>query len=311
MEIFLDGEKIFEHNFNPAGQKILIAFTSSAIGDTLAMLPYVELFQKVHGCKIFVFVKKHLRDLIKKFYPNLNLVSEITMNYYATFYFVVLMSDMLPLPKDPRTMSLTKFGGMILGLENKIPPLPKFFPTADRKISEPYVCIAVQASSTPKSWLYPEGWEIVCDYLKNLGYRVLCIDKNKIQTGLGYKIKKPKGAEDFTGNIPLTERAEMLYYAEFFIGLGSGLSWLANAVGCKVILISGFSQDFCEFETPYRIRNNFVCNGCYNDVRNPSFAQKICPHYSGTERELECQKKISPQQIIQAIDNLIADKKNL
>ena len=310
VEIFLDGEKIFEHILNLKDKKVLIVFTSPAIGDTLALMPYVAAFEKIHGCKIFIYVKDYLRDLIKNFYPNISQVKEITTDYYATFYFAFIMGEMLSLPADTRTLPLDRVGGLTLGMENFIPPLPKFSPTKKRKIKTPYVCIAVQGSGTPKGWHYPNGWEIVCDYLKKLGYRVLCIDKNKIEKDIyNYKIEKPKGAENFCGDIPLIERANMLYYADFFIGLGSGLSWLANAVGCKVILIAGFSQDWCEFYTPYRIANRFVCNGCFNDVRELPFKSKMCPIYLGTENEIECSKKISPHQVIQAIENLIADKK--
>ena len=38
----------------------------------------------------------------------------------------------------------------------------------------------------------------------------------------------PYGAEDFTGRRPLQERIDLLYHADFFIGLSSGLSWVAN-----------------------------------------------------------------------------------
>ena len=204
-------------------------------------------------------------------------------------------------------MSLERQGGVILGLK-EIPPLPKFTPTADRKIPEPYVCIAVQASTTAKGWLYPHGWDIVVDYLKSLGYRVLCIDKNKSETKNGYTIQKPKGAEDFTGDISLIDRANMLYHAEFFIGISSGLSWVANAVGCEVVLISGVTQNWYEFFTPYRVANRYVCNGCFNDARAPIFSVETCHRYSGTMRELECQKKISPRQVLNAIEKLIVDK---
>jgi len=118
----------------------------------------------------------------------------------------------------------------------------------------------------------------------------------------------PAGAEDFTGNIPIIQRANMLYYAEFFIGLSSGLSWLAHSVGCPVVLICGFSQDWHEFHTPYRVANRLVCNGCYNDIRATFLRENFCLKYLGTERELECQKKISPRQVIRAIKNLLGDR---
>ena len=99
----------------------------------------------------------------------------------------------------------------------------------------------------------------------------------------------------------------MLYHAEFFIGLGSGLSWVANAVGCPVVMICGFSQDWFEFHTPYRVVNRLTCTGCLNDVR-VDFIGKRCPYHKGTDRELECQKKISPRAVIDAINRLIEDK---
>ena len=307
VEIFRESEKVFEHIQDLGGQEVLMVFVSKAMGDTLALLPHVSEFQKVYGCKVKIFLQKYLREAAKNLYPDLEQTDKISYDYYATYYLSHFAGETLVLPNDCRTIPLEKVGGINLGLK-KIPQLPTFKPTENRKIAEPYVCIAVQGSSTWKAWLYPGGWDVVVDYLKSLGYRVLCIDKNKVVTGDGYKIAKPKGAEDFTGNIPLIERANMLCYAEFFIGLGSGLSWLAHYVGCKVVMIGGFSQDWYEFDAAYRVSNKFVCNGCFNDVSVPVWTDRICPYYLGTEREFECQKKISPRQVINAIDRLITDR---
>lgn len=98
----------------------------------------------------------------------------------------------------------------------------------------------------------------------------------------------------------------MLYHAEFFIGLSSGLAWVANAVNCPVVMICGFSQDWFEFYTPYRVANRLVCNGCFNDVH--AIFMGGCPRHKGTTRELECQKKIYPAHVIDAINRLIIDE---
>ena len=188
-----------------------------------------------------------------------------------------------------------------------IPPKAEFRPTEPPPCAEPYVCISVQASSARKAWLWPDGWEIVVEYLKQLGYRVFCIDKSKKEVSHGFTICKPEGAEDFTGDLPLLERANMLYHAEFFIGLGSGLAWLADAVDCPVVMICGFSQDWCEFYTPYRVANRNVCNGCFNNV-NVSYTTERCHFHKDTPRELECQKEISPIMVINAIERVIVDK---
>ena len=306
VEVFRDGEKVFEHSFDPTGQRILIFARSSAIGDNLALLPHVREFLKKYDCELFLWIIPELRELVKNLYPEIQQVENLTYDYYATFYLMAFVGSVLPFPLDGKTMPLEKAGSIVLGNET-VPTLPQFKPTAERKIAEPYICIGVQASTPAKSWLYPGGWDVVIDYLKSLGYRVLCIDQRQVVTGDGYSMQKPESAEDFTGNISLLERANMLYHAEFFIGLSSGLSWLANAVGCHVVLISGVTQDWYEFYTPYRVSNRFVCNGCFNDIRAPLFAVNVCWRYKGTKRELECQKNISPRQVIDAVEKLIIE----
>ena len=100
----------------------------------------------------------------------------------------------------------------------------------------------------------------------------------------------------------------MLSHAEFFIGLPSGLSWLARTAGCPVVMIGGFSLYWCEFPTPYRVYNPLVCGGCYNDVRL-SWKETICPRQIGVpERQFECSTKITPRMVTAAIDRLRRDR---
>jgi autotransporter strand-loop-strand O-heptosyltransferase len=49
---------------------------------------------------------------------------------------------------------------------------------AERKIAEPYVCIAAQSTNQAKYWNNGHGWAEVVAHLKSLGYRVLCIDRH-------------------------------------------------------------------------------------------------------------------------------------
>ena len=104
----------------------------------------------------------------------------------------------------------------------------------------------------------------------------------------------------------MLDRINLIAYADFFIGLGSGLSWLANACNIPVILISGFSLPLGEFDTSYRVTNLLVCHGCYNDIRVDW--KDYCPYHLGTEREYECSKSISPGMVIEAIERLLSDK---
>ena len=306
VEVFLDNEKIFTHTFNLEGQPVAIRFRSPVLGDPLALLPYLREFQKVHRCNLFVCPDNNFRELIAQLYPDINLIDEITFKTYATYYPCMLISPMPFTLADYRKMALNRIGGRLLGLDY-LPPKTTFKPTEPPVTAEPYVCVGAQAGAVRKSWLYPGGWDIVVNYLKSLGYRVFCIDKSAKETSDGFTICKPDGAEDFTGNRPLLERANMLYHAEFFIGLSSGLSWLADAVNCPVVMIAGFTQDWHEFYTPYRVANRKVCNGCFNDIR-VNYIYEFCPYHKDTPRALECQKKISPRMVINAIERLIVDK---
>ena len=102
---------------------------------------------------------------------------------------------------------------------------------------------------------------------------------------------------------------DLLYHADFFVGLGSGLSWLAWGVGKPIVMISGFSLPGMEFYTPYRVVNFHVCNGCFSDSSiefvHDDFAW--CPRHKNTDRQFECTRFISPQQVNNTIDRLMAD----
>jgi len=59
---------------------------------------------------------------------------------------------------------------------------------------------------------------------------VICIDRERVHgAGLAYT-HIPHGAEDETGERLLEERARWLRHASAFIGVSSGLAWLAWAV---------------------------------------------------------------------------------
>ncbi len=306
VEVFLDEQKIFSHVLNLEGQPVAITFKNNPIlGDLIAFLPYLREFKKYHRCNLSICLNDKFAELVAQLYPDIPQIDKVDFKTYATYYPILVQS---PFPfglVDTRQMPINRAGGMILGIDY-LPPKAVFEPTAPPVTNEPYVCIAVQASTNKKAWLYPGGWDVVVDYLKNLGYRVFCIDKNLEETNDGYTVCKPEGAEDFTGNHPLLERANMLYHAEFFIGLSSGLTWIADAVGCPVVMICGFSQDWSEFYTPYRVANRKVCNGCLN-APHVMFLVDKCPFHKNTPRELECQKNISPRMVIDAVERLIVD----
>jgi autotransporter strand-loop-strand O-heptosyltransferase len=116
----------------------------------------------------------------------------------------------------------------------------------------------------------------------------------------------PPGAEDQTGDQPLLERARWLKHAEFFVGLSSGLSWLAWTMRVPVVMISGLTHPINEFATPYRVINYHACNSCWNDPLAPFDRSDYlsCPRHKDTPRQFECTRLITAQQVKQTIQRI-------
>ena len=180
----------------------------------------------------------------------------------------------------------------------------------ERKIDGKYVCISTQSTAQCKYWNNPEGWSKTIKYLNELGYKVVCIDKQRRYGSpegwsKGAYNDIPEEAIDKTGDFSLQERITDIYNCEFFIGLGSGLSWLAWGLGKNVVLISGFSNEETEFYTPYRVINKEVCNSCWNRESFDAGNWHWCPDHENTERQFECSKEITFEAVKEQIDKLI------
>ena len=288
----------------------VVQFPVSTIGDSIGWFSYVERFQKKHGCRLALVVSDFMRDLVQKQYPDFDFIQRDDVKDYGMYacYYIGLFfnGDTNFQPVDFRQIGLHRTAGMILGLRTRdeledVPP--RFDLSAKRKIKEKYVCIATKASSQAKYWNNPFGWNKVIEFLKDNGYRVLCIDRDKVHgTGWIYN-QMPWGVEDFTGNIPLQERVNLIKDADFFIGLPSGLSWVAWGCKVPVVMISGFSLPNTEFYTPYRVINYGACNGCWDDMRENFDHSDFfwCPRHKDTARQYECTRLISPEQVIGVI----------
>jgi autotransporter strand-loop-strand O-heptosyltransferase len=199
-----------------------------------------------------------------------------------------------------------------LNLEYKelIPKIKNNLPTKlDKK--RKYVCISIQSTSQMKYWT-DGGWYKTTEYLKKLGYDVLVIDKYE-SFGISDKMNYiPQNAINETGDISLDYRIQQIKDCEFFIGLSSGLSWLAFALDKKVILISGCTNEDNEFKhNCYRVINKNVCHGCLNDetIDNASDITKswiYCPR----NKKFECSKQISFNMVKEKIDICLSDIKS-
>jgi autotransporter strand-loop-strand O-heptosyltransferase len=308
LEIWQQGERILDHAFAARDRDVLIQFPVGTLGDPMGWFPYAVKFKEKHGCRLSCAIGAPLIALFRDAYPDIEFITheEVkTERYYATYSIGLFFDDkdFVYQPTDFRHVGLHRTAGYILGVD-PAEQAPRIVIENDtRPIVEPYVCIAVQSTTQSKYWNNPSGWRELVTFLKEAGYRVICIDQKATHgTGLIWN-HIPNGAEDQTGDQPLAERMRYLKHAEFFVGLSSGLSWLAWAAGVPVVMISGFTHPTNEFATPYRVINYHACNSCWNDPR-VRFDHKDfvwCPRHANTPRQFECTRLITVDQVKQVI----------
>jgi autotransporter strand-loop-strand O-heptosyltransferase len=150
------------------------------------------------------------------------------------------------------------------------------------------------ASYYGKQWLYPDGWTEIIDYLHSLGFEVVSVstEKTNIQDVIS-----------FNGR-PLEETVCNIQHSEFFIGMSSGLSWLAWGLGLPVVLISGMTKPYSEMQADcYRVINKSVCHGCFHDpeIDFAKVDERTCPK----NKFYECSRMITPGMVKEAISKLL------
>lgn len=274
--------------------RVFIVFDSKSLGDTLAWMPYCLEFQKMYECELYVSTFHNY--LFESKYPTLTFMPRGAVVHNLTAMFEIgWFFDADKEPEKPNLIALQKAASNILMLDYKeIRPEMVYVPS-NRPIMSKYVCISTQSTAALKHWNY---WQEVINYLKSKDYVVYEMSKDASEyDGLDEVLDK---------TLPTT--MNYLHHADFFIGLSSGISWLAWALRKKVIMISNFTLAEHEFSTDcIRITDESICHGCWN---NPMFRfnkgdWNWCPEHEDTPRHLECHKLIPAQKVIHAIDSII------
>jgi autotransporter strand-loop-strand O-heptosyltransferase len=304
IEAWQQGQSVFAHEYSAADREVLIQFPVGTLGDTVGWFPYAVKFKEQHGCRLTCGMAERLIPLFRDAYPDITFLSHEEVKgerYYATYSMGLFFDDkdFMFQPSDFRHVGLHRTAGYILGVDPTEEPPRIVYSDDSRPIAEPYVVIAVQSTTQSKYWNNPTGWHDIIGFLKEAGYRVICIDQKRVHgTGLVWN-HLPHGAEDQTGDQSLGERARWIKHAEFFVGLSSGLSWLAWATGTPVVMISGFTHPTNEFDTPYRIVNYHARNSCWNDVRHRFDHGDFlwCPRHKDTPRQFECTRLITSEHV--------------
>ena len=286
-EVWQDGELIYEDTLDLHNKRVYIAFESKSLGDNIAWMPYVEEFRKKHNCT--VICSTFWNSLFD--YPEIEFVepSFVVPNIYA-LYRIGYFDNLDKLPLKPVTIPLQKVATTILGLDfvEMIPTLA--YKPKVAKIGK-YVTIATNSTSGMKFWT-KEGWQELINWLVSDGYEVYNVSLEPNPFDNCTQITTPS----------LQSKMDWIAGSKFFIGLSSGLAWVAYAMGKKVVMIANFSEEFNEFSC-IRIVKKDVCHGCWN---NPNFKfdagnWNYCPIFQGSDRQFECQNSITSDMVIEKI----------
>jgi autotransporter strand-loop-strand O-heptosyltransferase len=304
LEVWVEGETVLHHDYSAMGRDVLIQFPVGTIGDLIGWVSYAVKFKELHGCRLVCALGEPLIPLFRDAYPDISFLTHEEVRperFYATYSVALFFDDhdCIYQPCDFRLVGLHRTAAYILGVDPTEAPPRVAIAEPTRPIPDPYVCIAVQSTTQNKYWNNPHGWRDIGSYLKDAGYRVMCIDQKPAHGHGLVWTHIPHGAEDETGDRPLQERARWLNHAAFFVGLSSGLAWLAWAVGTPVVMISGFTHPNNEFTTPYRVINYHTCNSCWNDPRYRFDHRDFlwCPRHKDTPRQFECTRLITADHV--------------
>lgn len=290
-------------------KKVYIHLLSNSIGDTIASTPYVSEYQKKHNVNVYFCINDPLIFLLKDAYENINFVGR---NESIVFDEKISIDYIF-------NKSIQGGYAEQLGFEN-----PKYIrpiinvPTFARPIKNKYIALGVHSTCQLKYWNHPLGmkiqpdspnWNELCAILRKRGYTPVTIEKDELYGVPPYFNGVPSKSNKQIGKT-LLDAINVLQHSEFYIGLSSGMSWVAHALGKKVVMISNFTEDWNEFDLSLddyiRITNKSVCHGCWNKVGSELVFDKNdwywCPLHKNTDRQFECHKSITVNDVVEQIE---------
>ena len=279
------------------GKRVFISFESKALGDTLAWIPYCLEFAKHYECHVIVSTFKNF--MFEKTYPELEFVDRgVSVPNLMAMIEIGWYWEKHKEPVNPILIPLQQSATNILNLPyREIQPIIDFVPK-ERPMADKYVCISIYSTSKCKLWYY---WQETIDFLVENGYKVIEISKES-------EMMEQK-TSTFRNLIEMEDKSfentmNYIHHSEFFIGLSSGLAWLAWSLRKRVYMISNFTNKEHEFNiNTIRITDESVCNSCWHDLkfRFDKGNWNWCPRHEDTPRHFECHKLITSDRLISKI----------
>ena len=274
------------------GKEILMHFDSFCLGDTICFSSFINPFLEYHKPK---------KVLISTFFPFLFQSTDPRYEFInANQKKEIVVDKLLDVGYDKNSLEDT-LGGMFYATKRtmwlpqdtkpgKCPVIPY-----KRNVIENKITIAPESLKEIAQWNYSgnTGWQQVVDDIVNSGFNVSNVSYENTMN-----LKNVNGVH---GNKDIRISLFEILESRLFVGLSSGLAWLAWAYGVPVVMISSFTKSHNEFDC-FRVVNPHSCSGCFNTFQN---IKTKCPLFLETERENECHKTITPKMVINKINETL------
>ena len=301
VEILSGGSVVWSETITTHGGEVAVHFDSSSLGDSLAWMGQILRFKEYWGFeKVWVKTFKNwLWDTEYYASRGVQIVSqlpaEVPKIYLGVFY---SMED--PWKRDEhrndwRKIHLAQIASDRLGIapegfkieKPQLAPQFQKAPTVERP--KPIVTFATQSTAGAKYWNREMGWQELCATMPEYYW----IHTSK-EGGFRGDEQAPEALEEVAG---------MMLSSKFFVGISSGLSWFAWALGVKTFVISGFTPEVCESgDGIVTIQNPTSCNSCWAWGVFDKGDWNWCPAHKDTPRQFECSKAITPAMVIEKIE---------
>jgi autotransporter strand-loop-strand O-heptosyltransferase len=293
-------------------KRVYTHLLSNSMGDTIASTPYVLEYAKKHGVKVYFNINDPYIFLLENSYPEIEFIGRnASVEYDEKIELDYIFFKSVQ-------------GGYAeqLGFED-----PKYIrpvisiPDLPRPIKNKYVTLGVHSTCQLKYWNHPNGiksqpdstnWNELSSILRKKGYTPVTVERDEMYGTPPFWNGVPSKSNKQIGK-SLLEAVNIINHSEMYIGLSSGMSWVAHALGKKVAMIANFTEDWNEFDLSLddyvRITNKTVCHGCWNRINIEYEFDKNdwywCPSHKNTDRQFECHKSISVNEVIEKIEHWI------
>lgn len=294
----------------------LIKINSNSLGDNIAAMHVIERFRniKTPGERIGVIADK--TEYYGKSYPEFDFHSKKEFDFHerekADFHKLDdkwILNDIVY--DDYQGITFRFYEGLIEGIArqlgvtdsnllNKYPKIDYYNPEIER---EKLITFSMHSTAQLKHWNYPNGWKILTNKLKKAGYKVANVDFHE-SWGYGNNMDQVPDNCIKCNGLSIRETSELINKSELFIGLSSGLSWVAHALHTPVVMISGMTKLEYEFKhSILRIGAQSKCRDCFSSRQYhfPNNDWLWCPVYKGTEKAFECSSSITPDHVFDSI----------